>query len=348
MRKLGTVCVSVMLAAASTMAIAQPLPDLVPDITDWTVNIETTVAGGDVAEGCAESTSGVDLLRFSVQMWNEGSGDLTLGEPMCPTPCSSHPMEVCGNDLYICSPAQGHNHAHYANFSRYELVDPSGETVVVGHKQGYCVRDVICSHPKFTCSDQGITAGCADAYESGLGCQYLDVTNVPGGTYTLRVTVDPLGQITEENESNNSATVDVTIPDRPGQTPRSTPTATQTPGTPDVSFTATPEPTTAAPEPTTAAPEPTTPDATPTPVPPTEPPPTDTPMITPSPLVTCAGDCNADGAVTIDDVLVVTNIALGEDDVQACAAGDVDGSGTITVDEILLAVGNALAGCAES
>ena len=31
---------------------------------NYTVQFDTTVGSGDVAEGCAQSTTGVDLLRF--------------------------------------------------------------------------------------------------------------------------------------------------------------------------------------------------------------------------------------------------------------------------------------------
>ena len=56
-----------------------------------------------------------------------------------------------------------------------------------------------------------ISAGCADVYGVDLGCQYLDVTGVPDGNYTLRITVDPFGRIPELDETNNVATLAVTL-----------------------------------------------------------------------------------------------------------------------------------------
>src|SRR5262249_51876590 len=116
-------------------------PDLVPLITDVSVARSQTVAAGDVAEGCAESTSNVDLLRFSVYSQNLGTADLVLGNPQCPLPCTDHPLAVCGNPEFICSPAAGHNHAHYTDYARYELLDASSQAIVVGHKQGFCLLD---------------------------------------------------------------------------------------------------------------------------------------------------------------------------------------------------------------
>src|SRR5262245_15924247 len=190
---------------------AQGLPDLVPEITDWNLQRQTTVAAGDVAEGCAESTSGVDLLRFGVKSRNVGTADFNLGNPGCPN-CATNPLASCTNPEFICSPAQGHNHAHYTNYARYELIDPTNQAVVIGHKQGFCLGDSECSNAKFGCNNQGLSVGCADTYGSGLGCQYLDVTGVAPGNYTLRVTLDPFGRIPELNESNNVVTVPVTIP----------------------------------------------------------------------------------------------------------------------------------------
>jgi hypothetical protein len=79
---------------------------------------------------------------------------------------------------------------------------------------------------------------------------------------------------------------------------------------------------------------------TPTPVTPS---PTPTQTVPPPPA--CLGDCNADGQVTVDEVVTLVNIALGNSAVDACLNGDVDGGGAITVDEIVTALNLALDGC---
>lgn len=70
--------------------------------------------------------------------------------------------------------------------------------------------------------------------------------------------------------------------------------------------------------------------------------PTPTPTATPAP---CVGDCNHAGTVTVDEILTMVNIALGNASAEFCRAGDANGDGRITVDEILTAVNNALNGC---
>jgi hypothetical protein len=59
----------------------------------------------------------------------------------------------------------------------------------------------------------------------------------------------------------------------------------------------------------------------------------------------CVGDCNDDGDVTVDEILTMVNIALGNALVDDCPAADANGDGQVTVDEILTAVNYALNGC---
>jgi glucose/arabinose dehydrogenase len=59
----------------------------------------------------------------------------------------------------------------------------------------------------------------------------------------------------------------------------------------------------------------------------------------------CVGDCKGDGTVSVDELLTMANVALGNADVSACSLGDANGDHQITVDEILTAVYNAQTGC---
>jgi hypothetical protein len=59
----------------------------------------------------------------------------------------------------------------------------------------------------------------------------------------------------------------------------------------------------------------------------------------------CVGDCNRDGAVTVDELVLGVNIALGNAEIEQCRAFDANGDGLITVDELIQGVNNALDGC---
>lgn len=58
----------------------------------------------------------------------------------------------------------------------------------------------------------------------------------------------------------------------------------------------------------------------------------------------CIGDCDVDGEVTVDELVIGVNLALGENAV-ACPDFDDNFDGMITVDEILTGVAHALSGC---
>jgi CARDB protein len=66
---------------------------------------------------------------------------------------------------------------------------------------------------------------------------------------------------------------------------------------------------------------------------------------TPNTCEGCVGDCNCDGQVTVDELLAMVNIALGNADASTCPAGDPNNDKQVTVDEILTAVSNALGQC---
>jgi hypothetical protein len=61
--------------------------------------------------------------------------------------------------------------------------------------------------------------------------------------------------------------------------------------------------------------------------------------------IACVGDCDGSGDVTVNELIIMVNIALGNQTVSACLAGDADQSGDITINEIITAVNNALNGC---
>jgi cysteine-rich repeat protein len=59
----------------------------------------------------------------------------------------------------------------------------------------------------------------------------------------------------------------------------------------------------------------------------------------------CAGDCDGNGMVTINELIVGVNIALGSAASAACAAIDRNSDGMVTISELIAAVNSALAGC---
>ncbi|MBI3786241.1 MAG: hypothetical protein HY270_22870 [Deltaproteobacteria bacterium] len=59
----------------------------------------------------------------------------------------------------------------------------------------------------------------------------------------------------------------------------------------------------------------------------------------------CVGDCNGDGEVTVDELLKMVNISLGNNPVTDCPVADANNDGEVTIDEIIQAVNSALTQC---
>ena len=67
---------------------------------------------------------------------------------------------------------------------------------------------------------------------------------------------------------------------------------------------------------------------------------------TPTSQPTCVGDCDSSGQVTIDELLRITNIVLGNSKLSSCGAADTnDSDGSVYVDDILKSIIIALDGC---
>lgn len=59
----------------------------------------------------------------------------------------------------------------------------------------------------------------------------------------------------------------------------------------------------------------------------------------------CAGDCDGDGRVTVDEVTLAVRMALGLDPIAVCPVGDRSGDGRVSIDEVVGAVAAALGAC---
>ncbi len=148
----------------------------------------------------------------------------------------------------------------------------------------------------------------------------------PTQSMTATTTLPPTPTVT----ASASATETTAMPsDTATPAATATPTQSASPTASETALPATPSPTTTATATATAAPS-LTPTAT------------DTPTAT---TATCGGDCGHDGEVTINELLLMVNVALEQAQVSECSAGDHDQNGAITIDEILVAVDHALTGC---
>lgn len=190
--------------------VSAPKPDLVVGAERLAseVMFETRMfdeASCAVFEGCVGDTGERKLLRFTVASVNQGRGTFE------PPPPEARP------DLFEYSLC--HGHYHFKGFAEYALVDASGNVVVPGRKQAYCLTDSeqsavgpgVACEAAHDCSSQGLQAGWADIYSYDLDCQWLDITDVPPGQYVLQVALNPGRLFEEVSYDNNRTSVPVTI-----------------------------------------------------------------------------------------------------------------------------------------
>lgn len=64
-------------------------------------------------------------------------------------------------------------------------------------------------------------------------------------------------------------------------------------------------------------------------------------------LPPCAGDCDRDGTLSIDELITGVATALDLLPIDDCTALDADKSGRITIDKLVAAVDAALHGCTD-
>jgi hypothetical protein len=157
----------------------------------------------DPSEDCVGGPGIRKLLRFDALIHNRGDEDLVLGDPaLLP-------------EFFEFS--ECHGHYHFAQASLYELVDENGALVAPGRKQGFCLEDTVPSSQdtrtgrRYHCGFQGLQVGWADLYPQELDCQWIDVTDVPPGDYTLHVAWNPQGLLEDGDPTNNEAFVPVRI-----------------------------------------------------------------------------------------------------------------------------------------
>jgi hypothetical protein len=141
-----------------------------------------------------------DLLRFTTASRNDGAAPFYIGKP----------AEL--PDLFHWSDCE--QHFRQGKIMEFRLKDSAGKVVATGHKAGFCLMDDMDTRqsgkvPTFNCADQGISPGWADLYGNPLDCQWVDVTGVKSGDYTLEVEINADRRFVEADYGNNISTARV-------------------------------------------------------------------------------------------------------------------------------------------
>ncbi len=174
-------------------------------------NYEITAASCALAEGCATGAGFRRIVKFSTNVVNQGRSDFSPPNPPARFPA-----------LYEFG--RCHGHWHFEGFALFQLLNASG-VVSKGRKQSYCAEDsfrrvngpTVSCVGRTTCETQGLTRGWVDVYGRDLDCQFLDITDVAAGQYTLRQCTNQHFTFPELTQDNNCVLIPFTVPPVPAK-----------------------------------------------------------------------------------------------------------------------------------
>jgi hypothetical protein len=177
------------------------------------------------------SVPGRTLLRFTTVIINIGdgpfeaygddeqpNGDLLVDEQIHNDDGS---VTTYPTDYHMYFAGDGHHHWHLRDLETYVLQNDNASIKVTGAKHGFCFFDNYRFNlslpgapqsPVYTgCGDQsdtqvtmGLSIGWGDKYGFKLPDQYIDITNLPSGQYTVTATADAQNGFAELCETNNT------------------------------------------------------------------------------------------------------------------------------------------------
>ncbi|MEK7794940.1 MAG: lysyl oxidase family protein [Candidatus Hydrogenedentota bacterium] len=219
-------CLCMTLFALAALAQDDVLPDLFfDDQVPHRNEIDSTALPGHV------------LFRFDTSLPNNGPGEFriratgtdigdgrqTVNQVIQQAGGGSREVDA-GDFLYNTSTRRMEN-AEWVHYKIRALLpdDGVGDILAIGGKQAVnitssAVYDL--SRPNAPPPNQrlvsngpiqGISVGYTDLYPKALQFQWVDVTGLPSGEYWLNIVVDPMDQILESDNENNSTLVKVTL-----------------------------------------------------------------------------------------------------------------------------------------
>lgn len=223
--------------ALAVPVIEPPAIDTLPDLValpSWGINVENR-------------RSGRARLSFGATVWAAGASDLVVegfrrpGEAVM----DAYQYFYEGDEAVGKAPVgelefderDGHHHWHFRQFAGYTLLDANGAEVRESRKEAFCLAptDAIdltlpgaawnpsvglgtaCGMPNSIWVRETLPLGWGDTYFQSLPGQSFDITDLPNGTYFIRVEANPGGLLHEQTADNNVELREIVVKGKPGR-----------------------------------------------------------------------------------------------------------------------------------
>jgi hypothetical protein len=188
-----------------------------------------------------------DILSFGANVWVGGAAPLVVEgfRPEGANLMDAYQYFYDGDTQVGRAPVgsfeydgrHGHTHWHFRQFATYALLAADKVTAVVSEKEAFCLAptdpidltlpgatyrpwplglDTTCGGPEALWIREVLPLGWGDTYYQGLPGQAFDVTDLPNGTYYIKVQANPGGHLYEQHRGNNIRLREVKLRGRPG------------------------------------------------------------------------------------------------------------------------------------
>ena len=190
---------------------------------------------------------GRDYLNFGANVWNAGPERLSVEGFRRPGTDimdafqylyrNGRQVGYARTGTFLFDRRVGHNHWHFQDFAQYDLLDASARVVAASEKQSFCIAptdgiDLLrpgaswfpgngdlgsaCGWVSALWIREAMPVGWGDTYYQSKGGQAFDITDLPNGSYQVRVMANPNGSLFERTTANNTSLRLVILAGDPG------------------------------------------------------------------------------------------------------------------------------------
>ncbi|MFL6182287.1 MAG: lysyl oxidase family protein [Actinomycetes bacterium] len=224
---------------ATSMPITVPPDSALPDIEAlpaWGMTVDNRVK------------SGRSFLNFGATAWNAGPGILAVEGFRQPDSTTMNAFQYfyengdvvgkvdAGTLEYDSRPM--HDHWHFRDFAAYSLLDDNHVKVLDSGKEAFCLAptdpiDLTVDNAEWrpwltdlstACGEEGsvwirevLQTGWGDTYAQYRPGQSFEITDLPNGTYFVKVQANPDGVLLEASSDNNVALREIHLRGRAGE-----------------------------------------------------------------------------------------------------------------------------------